>query len=142
MNLPIDKYKDKSRSWLDAELWRVFSLWVRQKDADHKGIVKCVTCGAYRHWRYVDTGHYISRRHMSTKFLLMNTAVQCKKCNGPEGGGKPSEFARYIDKKHGLGTALYLERISKHSIHITRIEYIQQIENFKHKLRVCKLQLK
>lgn len=141
-NETIDKYKSKSMSWLDAELWRLFSLWIRQKDADHRGVVRCVTCYGYRQWRHLDAGHFISRRHKILKFSEYNVYPQCKKCNGPEGGGKPLEMGRYIDKLHGLGTSQYLEELSKKSIHIDRVDYIKLIELYKNKLKANRLLLK
>ncbi len=137
----VNKYNTKSALKLDSELWRLVSLWIRQKDADENGMVKCVTCGDSYHWRDVDAGHFISRRNKITKFLEINLGPQCSGCNRFE-DGRPAVFARYIDQKHGSGTAQYLESLSKQSIHISRIDYIQQIENYKEKLKANKMQLK
>ncbi len=137
----INRYNTKSALKLDGELWNLVSLWIRQKDADDDGFVKCATCGEIRHWKYMDAGHFISRRNKITKFLEINLAPQCHDCNRFK-EGKPEEFAKYIDKKYGSGTAQYLESLSKQSIHISRIDYIQQIEIYKEKLKANKMQLK
>lgn len=133
-DLNIKKYKNKSTKWLQEELWRLFSLWIRQKEADDNGVVRCATCRAFRHWRYLDAGHYMSRRHLSTKFDETNVHPQCKQCNGPH-GGEQALMARYIDQKHGLGTAQYLEHKSRIASHWTRFDYILKIEEYKSKLK-------
>lgn len=137
----VQKYSEKSRSWLDSELWRLVSLWVRQSNADDRGIVRCVTCRAFRHWRYADTGHFVSRRHLATKFYLKNLGCQCKQCNGP-GDGEPQKFARYIDRKHGLGTAKEIEYMAMKAVNWGRIEYIELIEDYKELLKKHSYQLK
>lgn len=141
-NETIQKYNGKSRSWLDVELWRLMSLWVRQSNADHRGIVKCVTCGGFRNWRYIDAGHFVSRRHMATKFHPKNVHPQCKECNGPQGGGEPQKMARYIDRKYGLGTAQELEYKAMKPFHMSRTDYIEMIEHYKQLLTQHKYQLK
>ena len=140
-DLNIKKYASKSLKQLDEELWRVFSLWIRQKDADHRGVVRCVTCKAYRQWRYVDAGHFMSRRHLSTKFDEKNVYPQCKQCNG-FGAGQQYKMSQHINQVHGLGTAEYLERLSKQAAHWTRFDYIIKIEEYKAKLKAHNFLLK
>ncbi|MFP4461620.1 MAG: recombination protein NinG [Thermotogota bacterium] len=132
-DINISRYKNKSTSWLKEELWRLFSLWIRQKEADENGIVRCSTCGAFRHWRYLDAGHYMSRRHLSTKYNEKNVHPQCKQCNGPY-SGEQALMARFIDKKYGLGTAQHLEYTSRRESHWTRFDYILKIQEYKQKL--------
>lgn len=96
--------KKTTVKWLDGELWRLTSLLVRQLHADDRGIVRCVTCGTHSEWRYVDAGHFMSRKHKSTKFDLMNLGPRCKQCNGP-GHGRQADFGAWIDRKYGPGTA-------------------------------------
>ena len=32
--------------------WTVFSIWVRQTEADENGMVTCYTCYKKAHWKY------------------------------------------------------------------------------------------
>ncbi|WP_430811294.1 MULTISPECIES: recombination protein NinG [unclassified Carboxylicivirga] len=138
----IARYAKKTNQWLDKELWRLMSLWVRQQNTDDNGVGRCVTCGAYRQWRSMDAGHYMSRRHKITKFHPQNVHPQCKRCNGPEGGGEPEKMARYIDRLYGPGTAQHLQALSKLSHHWSRFDYIELIEKYKSMLSKLNYELR
>lgn len=140
-DLHLEKYEKRSRSWLDKELWRLFSLWIRQKDADENGIVRCATCNGFRHWRYLDAGHFMSRRHMSTKFHELNVHPQCKQCNGP-GAGEQFKMGQYIDEKFGPGTADKIKDLSRQTVHWDRFDFIYNIESYKKKLRDHQFEIK
>lgn len=64
----------------------VFSEYIRLSHADEYGIVKCVTCGKYDHWKRMDCGHFIPRTHLATRFNEVNCAPQCPECNQWKGG--------------------------------------------------------
>ena len=61
-----------TRKKLIARLDKVFSQWVRRKDADHRGYVECWTCGKVLPWSRVDAGHFQSRAKFSTRWDEMN----------------------------------------------------------------------
>ncbi len=88
----------------DDKLWRVFSLWIRLRDADKNGYIRCITSGKMAHWTESDAGHFISRRHLSTKFDEQNVHAQNRHDNRFQ-YGKQYEYGLAIDKKYGAGTA-------------------------------------
>jgi len=45
------------------------------------GYVTCVSCGAKKHWKKLDAGHYFSRGDKSVKLMEENIHPQCKGCN-------------------------------------------------------------
>jgi len=94
----------------DDNLWRVFSEWVRLRDADDTGYCICITSGRRVHWKECDAGHFISRRYLSTKFDEQNVNAQSRHDNR-FASGKQYEYALAIDRKYGKGTAekLYLK---------------------------------
>ncbi len=68
----------------DDRLWKWFSLYIRLRDADNKGIITCITCGAKHFWKgtnQVNAGHFMSRKHNATKYDEMNVHGQCVACN-------------------------------------------------------------
>lgn len=90
---------------LKKKAWDAFSKFIRQRDADESGHVKCCTCPNVRHWSGMDAGHFITTVKESTKFDEMNVHAQCKGCNMPPNNGKPIEYAVYLDARYGSGTA-------------------------------------
>ena len=90
---------------LKKKAWDAFSKFIRQRDADENGNVKCCTCPNIRHWTGMDAGHFISRVKESTLFDPMNVHAQCKGCNMPPNNGRPIEYAAFLDAKYGQGAA-------------------------------------
>lgn len=98
---------------LKKKLDTVFSLFIRLRDANKKGMVTCCTCGAIKFWKEVDAGHYITRGDMATRFDPRNVAGQCKRCNMR--GGEQHKMGMFIDKKYGEGTTELLQ-VERHKI--------------------------
>jgi hypothetical protein len=44
-------------------------------------IAKCVTCGKEDNWKSLQCGHFMSRKHLSTRWNEDNCQVQCAGCN-------------------------------------------------------------
>lgn len=66
---------------LVKKLDRIFSLYIRLRDAMPNGYVRCISCGKIKVFDDVDCGHFHSRRHMSTRFDEDNCHAECKFCN-------------------------------------------------------------
>ena len=76
-----------------------FSYYTRKRYADHRGFIKCCTCGSYRRWIEVDAGHYIPRGHNSVRYDERNVHPQCKQCN--MNGGEPGAYTLFLIDKYG-----------------------------------------
>jgi hypothetical protein len=94
-----------------ADTW--FSLYIRIRQTDYQGYGKCITCGARKHWKLADCGHFQSRAHMATRYHDFNSHIQCKPCNGPRGGGEQYKHGIYIDRTYGKGSANRLELLAR-----------------------------
>ena len=88
----------------DSKLWKVFSLWVRLRDADKNGMVTCITSGRRLHYKDADAGHFISRKHGATKFDEQNVHAQSRHSNRFE-YGQQFEYSKAIDALYGPGSA-------------------------------------
>ena len=69
-----------SRKNLVTKLDKVFSEYIRRRYAVND-IAECVTCGKRDHWKNLQAGHFISRKHYATRWNEENVQVQCVKCN-------------------------------------------------------------
>jgi hypothetical protein len=96
----------------DKKLWKAFSEYIRLRDSDVNGHGKCFTCGIIRFYKDADCGHGIPRQHKSTKFHEQNNHLQCKRCNGFEGGAR-EKYKSEMDKRYGPGTWNKLEVMSR-----------------------------
>ena len=92
------------------KLDKVFSEYIRRRDADDNGFVKCCTCPTVRHWKQMDAGHYIKRDQLSTRWDERNVYAQCVDCNRFH-DGRILEYDNFIYDK--LGSDEYNSLISR-----------------------------
>ena len=118
------------RSAIVKKLDKIFSIWIRSKDADHAGMVDCFTCGVTKNWKYeIDAGHFQSRGKYETRWNEQNVFPQCKRCNGFR-GGEQYRFAKNLDALYGEGTAEWLEFESNQSARFTNEELLEKIKHY------------
>lgn len=94
------------------KLDKVFSEYIRLRDANRDGICQCITCKRYFCWNDGDAGHYVQRDRLATRYDEKNVHAQCKYCNRFRSGEQYIHGVE-IDKKYGEGTAQKLILISK-----------------------------
>lgn len=118
----------KKRAMARADM--EFSKFIRTRDSQnyYGKAFTCISCGRTLPIRQADCGHYINRRHMSTRFSELNCNAQCSQCNRFDEGNiqgyrkglffkigpdklEELEHAKFISQKF---TAFDLEEIAKH----------------------------
>ncbi len=77
-----DIMEGMSRNSLIQDLDKYCSLYVRIRDADKDGMVRCFTCYTTKHYTLMQAGHFISRSHIGLRFDVKNNQrTQCQHCN-------------------------------------------------------------
>lgn len=104
----VKKKKTETRSQVVKKLDKVFSEYIRRKDAVN-GIATCVTCGDRKDWKQLQNGHYMSRGHYGTRWDETNCHVQCAACNVFKKGNY-TEYALYMINRYG---AEHLEELKR-----------------------------
>jgi len=94
-------------SKLKKELDHVFSLFIRQKYADHRGYVECVTCHVKKPLKEMQCGHYVGRSNLSTRWDERNCYPQCYRCNCLMKGNYPA-YTEFLIQKLGQNGLLNL----------------------------------
>ena len=74
----------------------------------------CFTCGKY--FSHMEAGHFISRGHQSTRYMVDNCHLQCIHCNHTLGGNLVVYRKKMIDK-YGIKKVLELEIYSLKVMH-------------------------
>jgi hypothetical protein len=72
--------KKPSRKTIITKLDNIFSQYIRLRYSKNE-IATCITCGKQDHWKKMQNGHFISRKHYATRFDEDNCQVQCSGCN-------------------------------------------------------------
>lgn len=134
------KEKKESIRHIENKLDKVFSEYIRLRDADEFGMVECFTSGKVYHWSKIQAGHYISRRHKSTRWHELNVHPQSVGENLFNQGNAP-QFAVNLDKKFGVGTAEMLLNLSKESVKHSREYLYAMIEDYTEKVNKLKEKL-
>ncbi len=121
-------------SKLKKKLDKIFSIYIRRRKADHLGFVECYTCGAEKHWKEQQAGHFMSRASHSTRWDEINVQVQCVSCNMFKQGNQ-WKFGQYLDEREGKGTAEELSIKSKQIVKFNRLDYESMIEEYGSKVK-------
>lgn len=130
--------EDRPIGWLLNTLQRVFNEWVRLDNADELGYVTCCTCSKRRKWNdRMDAGHCEKSTQQGTRFDPMNVAPQCSYCNRFQNGNQ-SAHRIYVDKKYGEGTADILRVKGKQRTDWDRFELVDQIKDYRKKVKQLK----
>lgn len=66
--------------------WPLFARLVKFRARDEDGLCTCVSCGKRLPWDdpYLHAGHFRSRSHKATLYLVANVHPQCSVCNSPQ----------------------------------------------------------
>jgi len=72
--------KKPARKTIITKLDNIFSQYIRLRYSKNE-IAECVTCGKQDHWKKMQNGHFISRKHYATRWDEDNCQVQCSGCN-------------------------------------------------------------
>ena len=120
----------KTISKLKKDLDKWFSLYIRLRDADDLGFVKCYTSGRYYHYKSLHAGHFMSRKHLSTRWCEINVQPQSIADN-LYGQGEQYKFGINLDAQYGKGTSEDLQIKSKQIEKFSRVDYEEKISYYK-----------
>ena len=122
--------KKKTVSQLKKQLDKYFSQYVRLSNADKYGMCTCFTCGVSKHWKEIQAGHFMSRRHTATRWHLDNVKPQCVKCN-MFSQGEQYKFGQNL----GTKVANQMQKLSNTTAKLTYNEIVWYIEYYKEKVK-------
>jgi len=118
--------KKPTRKTLITKLDKVFSEYIRRRYGE---IATCVTCGKKDHWKKLQAGHFMSRKHYATRWDEDNVEVQCQACNVFRYG------EQYLFAKHlGQKKADELLAKSRQTVKFTDNDIQDMIDTYKQKL--------
>ena len=125
----------KKKGVTEAYLDQIFSLYIRLRDADGEGFIKCCECGKRMWWKESTCGHFVKRSHRTLRWDERNCHAQCAPCNGEDLNLRYADFmvAKYGPQIWGLLTAQKNNR-GKITPHERKI----MAQNYRHKVKQLK----
>lgn len=134
----FDKAAPKLKlSTLKSKLDRVFSEFIRLRDSNDKGYVKCVSCGKIQQWKDVDCGHFVNRSHMSLRYNEKNCNAQCRTCNRFDEGNNIG-YTKGIIKKYGTNVLDEFDVLKHQVTSLSVFEYEIMIKHYQEKVNELK----
>lgn len=123
--------KSKSKKPVDLvrKLDKVFSAYIRLRDAMPNGCFRCISCGQIKRFENGDCGHYFSRTHMATRWEPDNCNMECKGCNRVSADHLIG-YRRNLVEKIGLDRVNRLEIMAHSSKHWLDFELQEKIDYF------------
>ena len=125
--------KKPKRSTLVKKADAIFSQYIRQRNADHNGMTECFTCGKIDHWKKLQCGHFMSRKHYATRWNEKNCQVQCAGCNVFR-YGEQYTFGRNLDAYIKNGLAEELNLLSNKTVKYDNNDLLDLINFYKEKV--------
>jgi 5-methylcytosine-specific restriction endonuclease McrA len=123
--------KKPSRKTIITKLDNIFSQYIRLRYSKNE-IATCVTCGKQDHWKKMQAGHFVSRKHYATRWDEDNCQVQCSGCNVFR-YGEQYLFSKYLGVDLSEELLIKSRKIQKFSDN----ELLEMIELYKKKLITC-----
>ena len=122
--------KKPTRSKLVKKLDTVFSQYIRLSNADNSGYCICVTCNKKFHWKEIQAGHFMSRKHYSIRWDERNVKPQCVACNVYR-AGEQYKYSLYLG--NNLSKTLLEE--SRELRKFTNIELEEMIADYSERVK-------
>ena len=122
--------KKPTRSKLVKKLDTVFSQYIRRSNADNNGYCTCITCNKTFHWKEIQAGHFMSRKHYSIRWDERNVKPQCVACNVYR-AGEQYKYSLFLGKE--VSNVLYLQ--SKEIVKFTNYELEDMINDYSERLK-------
>lgn len=117
-----------ARKTIITKLDTIFSQFIRLRYSKNE-ISECVTCGKQDHWKKLQAGHFISRKHYATRWDEDNVEVQCVACNVYR-YGEQYLFSKYLGEELSDKLIIKSRSIAKFS----DVELLEMIEEYKDKV--------
>lgn len=115
----------------------VFSQWVRLNAADEDGICTCVTSGDRIYWKSIDSGHFVRRGNMSTRWLEENVHPQSFTENRLKHGNL-TEYRKWMIDTYGEEKVAQIENLGRSEVKFTQSELKDKIAYYRAKVRELK----
>ena len=114
----------------------LYSRALRYSQADHRGMVKCITCSTVKPWEEMECSHFKDRGWKPLRYFKPNTNIQCHECNQVH-NDNTMPYSNWILHNLPAGTLTLLNR--KMREHIGSLDYRILLNNI---IKDCKQKLK
>lgn len=127
----VQPKSEDSLSFLMNKADKLFSVYIRKKNADKDGLVKCYICGTPIPWVEAHLMHYVKRDNKKLRYSEQNCHAGCYTCNCSNDGNLV-EYREKLVKEFGEFNVKLLENTK--SDRLDRYDLITKIEFWKNEI--------
>jgi|TARA_R110000737_G_scaffold80809_2_gene113118 hypothetical protein len=124
--------KKLTRSKIIKKLDNIFSQYIRLSNSKN-GNCTCITCGKVGDWKNggMQAGHFMSRKHYSTRWDERNVKPQCVGCNMFK-AGEQYKFSLY----NGQQLSEELLQKSRETVKFADVDLLEMIDYYSNKVKL------
>jgi hypothetical protein len=125
--------KTKTIAALVDDCAKLLQKIVRMKAALQQpdGIIQCVTCGKWGHWKEMHGGHFIARTYRQHKLLEENIHPQCPGCNTFRPERVADDYNKFMRDTYGHEFVDHLTQTKRHPKKYARQELEELLAELK-----------
>lgn len=126
---------------LKSKLWTLFSLYIRIRDSDDNGNIRCCTMGNVYPWNKSQAGHYFSQRgNPALIFEEKNVHAQSPIANKLQKNNITWDYTEFMIKKYGLEEIRKMALLRGKPFKFTRQWLEEKIVEYSEKVKILKQQ--
>lgn len=116
------------------KLDKIFSEYIRLRDADVNGYIRCYCCGYPVHWKLAHNGHFFGRRFLGTRFNEENCHACCVPCNTYNNGNLKA-YEEHLRREYGDSIIDKLTMLKNTLTKFAPYEIEEMTEEYKQKVK-------
>lgn len=126
--------KPKTTSQLVKELDTVFAEFIKLRDADYYGTVRCFATGERVFYREADAAHWRPRQYMGTRWDERNVHA-CTVQSNRYDAGHSTDYQSAMLKKYSLKELQSISDASKSTMKFTAFELQEKIVHYSEEVK-------
>ena len=116
---------------------RIYSQYIRLKEAGSNGYIKCYCCGESVFWKEAQNMHFMGRRHTNTRYLDLNCHAGCFECNVTKSGNLKA-YQEHLIRDHGEEVVYTLKTMANTYMKYSKTELEGLIRHYKNEVKRLK----
>lgn len=98
-------------------------------------VFNCFVCHRKEFSDVATVGHYVKRRHLITRWDLLNCHLICPACQDEGNPANDTRYAMALDEYYGAGTAELLKSKANQNVRFTTSELSELLQNLRNQLK-------
>ena len=127
----------KRRSDLEATLDDVFSDFIRLRDADMNGTIRCYCCNYPTFWKSAHNGHFFGRTNRGTRWNELNCHSCCPVCNTSLSGNLEA-YEEHLIRDYGESIIDRLTMLKNTVTKFAEYELKDMIDFYREKVKILR----